>query len=98
MQTGSDTSSRACPSRNQVVEDVKRIIGEQMGISPEGIREADELVNDIGCDSLDVMEIAMEVEGHFDVTVPDDMADTAKTVAAVADGVVELIRVREGIS
>ena len=78
------------PSRDLVVKDVKQIVGEQMGIAPDIIQETDELINDLGCDSLDVTEIAMEVEDHFAISVPDDLAEQARTIAEIADGVLQL--------
>jgi len=47
-------------------------------------------VADLGCDSLDVIEITMEVEEHFDVTVPDEASERIDTVGQIADGVLEL--------
>jgi len=48
MSVESNLSSRICPSRDQVLADVKRIVGEQVGTAPEKIRETDELINDLG--------------------------------------------------
>jgi acyl carrier protein len=78
-------------SRDRVVEDVKRIVAETMGISPEIVREQSALEADLGADSLDVIEITMEVEEHFDITVPDEVGDRIRTVSEIADGVVQLL-------
>jgi acyl carrier protein len=79
------------PSRDQVLADVIAIIGEHMGIAVETIRQTDALVNDLGCDSLDLVEIMMETEEHFGIPVPDEVAEQVQTVADVADGVLKLI-------
>lgn len=79
------------PSRNEVLQDVRAIIGEHMGMTPGEIREKDHLVNDLGCDSLDVVEIAMLAEEHFQLDVPDEFSEQAQTVGAIVDGVLELL-------
>lgn len=91
MPTESDLSSRTGLSRDQVLADVKRIIAEHMEMAAERIRDGDDLERDVGCDSLDVVEIVMEIEEHFDVTVPDEAAQDARTVVQVADAVVALL-------
>jgi acyl carrier protein len=91
MPVESDLTTSTQRSREQVLEDVKRIVGQQMGIAPESIRETDDLYNDLACDSLDVIEITMETEEHFDITVADEVAQDIRTVSQIADGVVKLL-------
>jgi len=91
MSVESNLSSRICPSRDQVLADVKRIVGEQVGTAPEKIRETHELINDLGCDSLDVTEIAIETEDHFGISVPDEVAQHSRTVGDMVDGVLQLL-------
>ena len=67
MSIQSNASGQIGLSRDQVLAVVKQIVGEQMDIAPEQIQETDDLFNDLGCDSLDVVEITMEVEDHFDI-------------------------------
>ena len=87
MQANRNAAERSHPSRANVLEDVKTIVGEQMGMAPQAIRETSELERDLGCDSLDRVEIAMEVEDHFGIDVPDDVADAIRTVRDIVDGV-----------
>ena len=91
MQVESNLSSGTRPSRDQVLADVKQIIGEQMAIPPERIRQSNTLIEDLGCDSLDLVEISMECEEQFAIDVPDEFVDRIRTVADVADGVLELL-------
>jgi acyl carrier protein len=79
------------PAREEVLADVKRLIGEHMEIPVETIREEHELIADLGCDSLDVVEIMMMVEEHFDLDVPDDAAEQARSVTLIVDGVLRLL-------
>ena len=55
-------------------EKVKKIVAEKLGVPEEKVTEASAFVNDLGADSLDVVEFVMEVEKEFDITIPDDAA------------------------
>jgi acyl carrier protein len=65
-----------------------------MGVRPDQLHEHTRLNADLGCDSLDIVEIAMEVEEHFDISVPDDQSEGAQTLGQIADGVLELLSKR----
>jgi acyl carrier protein len=78
-------------SRDSVVAEVKQVVGELMGRAPEELQETTRLEADLGCDSLDMVEIAMEVEEHFDISVPDDASERAQTVGQIADGVLQFL-------
>ena len=91
MSIQSNASGQIGFSRDQVLAAVKQIVGEQMDIAPEQIQETDDLFNDLGCDSLDVVEITMEVEDHFDIDVPDDQSQQRRTISEVSDGVLQLL-------
>ena len=58
------------------LEQVKKIVVEKLGVKPEDVTEDSTFVNDLGADSLDVVEFVMEVEKEFNITVPDE--DAAK--------------------
>lgn len=77
-----------------VLDEVKQIVGEQMSLATEQIQDSSDLENDLGCDSLDVIEITMEIEEHFDITVPDDLSRQIRTVGDIAHGVLGLTRQR----
>jgi acyl carrier protein len=91
MSSDSQLTDRTLPGRDRVLANVKQIVAEQMGMTSEQLREQDALIEDIGCDSLDVIEITMEVEEHFDITVPEDRAQQIRTVGDVADGVLQCL-------
>ena len=94
MALKSNLPARIVLSRDQVLEDVKQIVGEIKGIPPDGIQETHELEADLGCDSLDLVEIFMESADHFAVDVPDEFAEQVRTVGDVADGVLRLLNKR----
>jgi acyl carrier protein len=91
MQTQGSVSEATIPSRDRVLEDVKTIAGEQVGIAVENIRESSDLENDLGFDSLDKVETLMEVEEHFGIDVPDAVADDVRTIRDIVDGVIRLL-------
>ena len=62
--------------RDRVIE----IICEQMGQSKEKVSEDTSFINDLGADSLDTVELVMELEDEFDLSIPDDAAEKIKTV------------------
>ena len=61
-------------------EQVKKIVAEKLGVPEEKVTESAAFVNDLGADSLDVVEFVMEVEKEFDITIPDDAAAKLETV------------------
>lgn len=91
MPVESDRTHRLVHSRERVMQEVKQIVGEHMNIAPEQIQESSHLENDLGCDSLDVVEITMKIEEHFDITVPDDLGQQIQTIGSITDGVLQLL-------
>ena len=61
-------------------EKVKKIVAEKLNVKEDTITEASTFVNDLGADSLDVVEFVMEVEKEFDITIPDEEAAKLNTV------------------
>lgn len=92
MTPRSKLRARSSLAREQVLADIRQIVGEQMAIAPGEIAEHHALIADLGCDSLDVIEIVMETEDHFDVNIPDDSIDKVRTIGEMADGVMALIQ------
>ena len=61
-------------------DDVKAIVVEQLNVSADEVIEDSKFVEDLGADSLDVVELVMELEEKFDVEIPDTDAEKIKTV------------------
>ena len=80
--------------RAQILEAVKSIVAENATVSAENIREEHHLENDLGCDSLDIVEISMEIEERFDISIPDEISEHAQNVGAIVDGVMQLLERR----
>ncbi|QEG24703.1 acyl carrier protein [Mariniblastus fucicola] len=63
-----------------VEERVKDIVAEQLGVDKEKIKRESNFVNDLGADSLDTVELVMELEEEFDISIADDAAEKIQTV------------------
>ncbi|KOY86690.1 MAG: acyl carrier protein [Raineya sp.] len=63
-----------------IAEKVKGIIVEKLGVEPSEVTTDASFTNDLGADSLDQVELIMEFEKEFNVSIPDDQAETITTV------------------
>lgn len=68
-----------------VIERVIDIVAEQLGVEKEKISGDTSFVNDLGADSLDTVELVMELEEEFDITIPDDAAEKIQTVGQAVE-------------
>jgi len=68
-----------------VAERVIDIVAEQLGVSKDQINRDTHFVNDLGADSLDNVELVMELEEEFDINIPDDAAEKIQTVGQAID-------------
>jgi acyl carrier protein len=93
MHTDLERSEKTPSSREHVLEQVRQLVAEQIALPPGVVREEHDLVADLGYDSLDVVELAMELEEHFEITVPDTMSEQARTVGQIADGVMQVLQI-----
>ena len=67
-------------SDTEIDEKVKKIVCDQMGTTPDKISLETSFINDLGADSLDTVELIMEFEKEFDMTIPDEDAEQIATV------------------
>ena len=75
-----------------VAERVIEIVAEQLGVDKEKINNETSFVNDLGADSLDTVELVMELEEEFDINIPEDSQDKIKTVGAAVDFIQEELK------
>jgi acyl carrier protein len=68
-----------------VSERVIDIVSEQLGVNKEQVSRETSFVNDLGADSLDTVELVMELEEEFDINIPDDAAEKIQTVGQAID-------------
>ncbi len=63
-----------------ILNDVKAIIVEKLGVEESEVTAEASFTNDLGADSLDTVELIMEFEKKFNITIPDDAAGQIQTV------------------
>ncbi|MCQ2514103.1 MAG: acyl carrier protein [Ruminococcus sp.] len=68
-----------------VLEKVKSILSEQFDVEEDKITAETDLQEDLGADSLDVVDLLMSIEDEFDVEVPDEEIENIKTVGSLVD-------------
>jgi acyl carrier protein len=66
-------------------ERVIEIVCENLGVSKEQVSRSTNFIEDIGADSLDIVELVMELEEEFEITIPDEQAEKIKTVGEAID-------------
>ena len=71
---------------------VIEIVSEQMGVDKAEISRETSFINDLNADSLDTVELVMEFEDEFDMSIPDEEAEKIQTVGAAIDYIVEIAK------
>ena len=72
-------------TQEEIFEKVKGIIVEQLGVTDSSVTMEASFVDDLGADSLDIVELIMALEEEFDTEIPDADAEKAVTVGDVVD-------------
>ena len=65
---------------SDITERVQRLIEEKLGVDASEVKPEATFTNDLGADSLDTVELIMELEKEFNITIPDDQAEKITTV------------------
>ena len=68
-----------------IVEQVKNIVAEQLGVKRQEDKNESSFVDDLGADSLDTVELVMALEEEFETEIPDDQAEKITTVQQAID-------------
>ena len=76
---------------NRVIE----IISEQMGADKAEITRETSFINDLNADSLDTVELVMEFEDEFDMSIPDEEAEKIQTVGAAIDYIINATQAKK---
>ncbi len=63
-----------------LLDEVKAIVVEQLSVNEDEVKEGAKFVEDLGADSLDVVELVMALEEKFDIEIPDEEAEKIQTV------------------
>ena len=70
---------------SDIEETVKSIIVDKLGVDESDVTSDASFTNDLGADSLDTVELIMEFEKEFDLTIPDEEAEEIATVGDAVD-------------
>ena len=74
--------------RSEILEKVRRMIAEKLGIDLDDVKEEANLIEDLGADSLDLVDIVMYVEDTFGIRVEDEELESIRTLKDIVDGIV----------
>jgi acyl carrier protein len=69
--------------RTEITEQVQRVICDQLDVAKESVTEEASIIDDLGADSLAVVELVLALEEQFGVTIPDSETDKIRTVGDV---------------
>lgn len=79
----------------EIEQKVIEIVAKQAGVDPAQVVPEHSFINDLGMDSLDLVEMAMAMEDVFGLSIPDDRFDQIKTVAQAIEYVAEQMKKAE---
>lgn len=65
---------------NSIENRIKKVISEQLGVDVNAIQQQSNLIDDLGADSLDTVELVMAFEEEFETDIPDEIAEKISTV------------------
>jgi acyl carrier protein len=68
-----------------LIDDIKEVVVEQLSVDAAEVKEDSKFIEDLGADSLDVVELVMALEEKFDIEIPDEEAEKILTVKNVID-------------
>jgi len=69
----------------EIADKVKQIIVDKLGVDESEVTNEASFTNDLGADSLDTVELIMEFEKEFDVSIPDEQAENIQTVGQAVE-------------
>ncbi len=76
---------------DDIYEKVKEVIVDQLNVEEDDVTEDAAFVDDLGADSLDIVELVMALEEQFSVSIPDEQAEKIKTVGDAVSFITENI-------
>src|SRR3954469_20818745 len=87
--TSEEAVSTAGPVMDETEQKVIEIVSEQMGVDKSEITRETHFINDLNADSLDTVELVMEFEDEFELSIPDEEAEKIQTVGQAIDYIKE---------
>jgi acyl carrier protein len=71
--------------REEIMDKVKDVIVDQLNVEEDDVTEDAAFIDDLGADSLDIVELVMALEEQFSISIPDEEAENIKTVGDAVD-------------
>jgi len=78
-------------TQDEVIATVKRLISENLGVKIEEIHLDASFTDDLGADSLDIIELVMAAEKEFDIEIPDEDAEKISTVQEAVNDIMNRV-------
>ena len=75
-----------------IEERVRDLVVEQLGVSEDQVNPQASFIDDLGADSLDTVELVMELEEEFDINIPDESAEKIQTIGEAVKHIEESIK------
>ena len=66
-----------------IFDEVRDVVVEQLSVAPDAVKLESKIIEDLGADSLDLVELVMALEEKFEVEIPDSEAEKLKTIQDV---------------
>jgi acyl carrier protein len=66
-----------------LAEQIRKLVAEQLGVDRNQVTSQASILNDLGADSLDVVELVMAIEESFDIEIPDEAIEEMRTIGDV---------------
>ena len=82
-------------SDEQIRQRVIDIVCDHLAVNKDQVTDNTSFIEDIGADSLDIVELVMELEEEFDIQIPDDQAEKIKTVGEAVDYIEARVREKQ---
>jgi len=82
----------ALPTRDEIEKRVVEMIAQQLGVNREEIRRETNFLTDLNADSLDIVEIIMELEEEFQIKIPDAEQEKIQTVGQAVELIEKLLK------
>ena len=76
-------------TRDQVTSQVKDLIADSLGVEQDTIQVTSSFIDDLGADSLDIVELVMAIEKDFELDIPDEDAERISTVQDAIDYILD---------
>lgn len=83
-------------SEQNVAQRVIGIVSDQLSCDPENLTKDSDFVKDLGADSLDIVELVMELEEEFGISIPEEEADKVRTVGDAIEHIEAALNVGTG--